>query len=120
MIHEAESQGRLTKIPKSIDDIASSDYGFDDVENTTLSESIAESKIRSLISQILSESEGLIDEDLIETPDDDEVEEASVAGSIGGYVGPMASPANPKKFYKGMLKSYPGSHYVNDLPKSKI
>ena len=81
---------------------------------------VSESKIRSLISQILSESEELIDEDLVETEDDDEVEEASVAGSIGGYVGPMASPANPKKFYKGMLKSYPGSHYVNDLPKSKI
>jgi len=81
---------------------------------------VTESKIRSLISQILSESEGLIDEDLIETEDDDEVEEASVAGSIGGYTGPMASPANPKKFYKGMLKSYPGSHYVNELPKSKI
>jgi hypothetical protein len=57
----------------------------------------------------------LIDEDLIDDDDADEVEEHS----IGGYTGPMAPPANPKKFYKGMLKSYPGSHYVNDLPKSK-
>lgn len=61
------------------------------------------------------ERQALIDEDLIETDDGAEVEEHS----IGGYTGPMASPANPKKFYKGMLKSYPGSHYVNDLPKSK-
>lgn len=59
------------------------------------------------------ERQALIDEDLIE--DDDEVDEHS----IGGYAGPMASPANPKKFYKGMLRSYPGSHYVDDLPKSR-
>jgi hypothetical protein len=59
------------------------------------------------------ERQGLIDEDLIE--DYDDVDEHS----IGGYTGPMSSPANPKKFYQGMLRSYPGSHYVNDPPKSK-
>jgi len=73
---------------------------------------ISESKIRSLISQILSESENtdkeerknLIDEDIIETEDGSEVEEHS----IGGYTGPMASPANPREFNKTMQKvSFP-------------
>ena len=69
------------------------------------------------IDDLIKENEArqaLIDEDLIEE-DDEDVDEHSV----GGYTGPMSPPANPKKFYKGMLRSYPGSHYVNDLPKSK-
>lgn len=60
------------------------------------------------------ERQELIDEDLIED-DDEDVDEHS----IGGYAGPMAPPANPKEFYKGMLRSYPGSNYVGDLPKSR-
>jgi hypothetical protein len=64
------------------------------------------------------ELQSVIDEDIVD--EDDEIEESSVAGSIGGYVGPMAPPANPKQFYKRMLRSYPGSHYINDLPKSKV
>jgi hypothetical protein len=60
------------------------------------------------------ERQALIDEDLIEEEDEDVDEH-----SIGGYTGPMTPPANPKKFYKGMLRSYPGSNYVGDLPKSR-
>ena len=68
----------------------------------------SEEKIRSLISQILSESEELIDEDLIEAEAANEVEEASGVGSIGGYAGPMASPANQEEFNKKMQKvSFP-------------
>jgi hypothetical protein len=85
-----------------------------------ISSSIAESKIRSLISQILlEESEPHNCEDHPEKTCEEydaELEEHS----IGGYVGPMASPGNPKKFYQGMLDAYPGSHYANDLPKSKV
>ena len=62
------------------------------------------------------ERQALIDEDLIEDEDDNEdVDEHS----IGGYATPLAPPSNPKQFYRGMLKSYPGSNYVGDLPKSK-
>lgn len=61
------------------------------------------------------ERQALIDEDLAEEDDEEDVDEHS----IGGYTGPMASPANPKKFYKGMLRSYPGSNYVGDLPKPR-
>jgi hypothetical protein len=62
--------------------------------------------------------QSVIDEDIID--EEDEIEESSVAANIGGYAGPMAPPANPKQFYKRMLRSYPGSHYINDLPKSKV
>ena len=62
------------------------------------------------------ERQELIDEDLI---DDDDNDEDVDEHSIGGYATPLASPADPKKFYKGMLRSYPGSNYVGDLPKSK-
>jgi hypothetical protein len=82
--------------------------------------SLSESKIRNLISQILleeSESHDCEKEHPGKTCDEWEAELEE--HSIGGYVGPMSSPANPKKFYQGMLDAYPGSHYVNDPPKSK-
>ena len=83
---------------------------------------VAESKIRALVVQILNEESNPhdCDEDHPgktcaeweeDKPDFEE-------HSIGGYTGPMASPANPKKFYKGMLDAYPGSHYANDTSKS--
>lgn len=123
LIQEAERQGRLTQIPKNVDNISSSDYGFDEVTNTTLSESIAESKIRSLVTQILNEESKSHDCEK-EHPNQtcaewEEDKPDFEEHSIGGYTGPMASPANPKKFYKGMLDAYPGSHYVDAMPKSK-
>jgi hypothetical protein len=81
----------------------------------------AETKIRNLISQIILEEsdkqEHNCDDHTGKTCEEhnNEIEEHS----IGGYATPLASPANPKKFYKGMLDAYPGSHYVNDPPKSK-
>jgi hypothetical protein len=90
------------------------------VDDTSGWSLFAEQKVRDLISQILleeSEPHDCKKEHPGKTCDEwkDELEEHS----IGGYVGPMSSPANPKKFYQGMLDAYPGSHYVNDPPKSK-
>lgn len=105
LIRKANKLKRLISIPISIDDIDSSDYGFEKLPDES---GISELKIRSLISQILSESEELIDEDLVEDEAAYEVEEASGVGSIGGYAGPMASPANPEEFNKKMQKvSFP-------------
>jgi len=105
LIRKANKLKRLISIPVSIDDIDSSVYGFEELHDET---DISESKIRSLISQILLESEELIDEDLVEAEYADEVEEASGVGSIGGYAGPMASPANQEEFNKKMQKvSFP-------------
>jgi hypothetical protein len=79
-----------------------------------------ESKIRALITQILNEESNPHNCEK-EHPGQTcaEWEAELEEHSIGGYTGPMASPANPKKFYKGMLDAYPGSHYVDDMPKSK-
>jgi hypothetical protein len=101
----------LKHVPTTFNNTSSTEY------------SVSESKIRSLITQILTESEDhdcekehpgkTCDKWKADQPDLEE-------HSIGGYVGPMASPVNPKKFYEKMIDvSYPGSHYVNDPPKSK-
>jgi len=78
------------------------------------------SGFRSLISQILNEESESHDCEKEHPGKTCEEWEAELEEhSIGGYTGPMTAPANPKKFYKGMLNAYPGSNYVGDLPKSK-
>ena len=92
-------------------------------EETDFWSLFSESKIRTLVAQILNEDSKLHDCEK-EHPDQtcaewEEDKPDFEEHSIGGYTGPMASPANPKKFYKGMLDAYPGSHYVDAMPKSK-
>ena len=112
------SAGRLKWIPKSIDSFDMKEY----VQSGNLSENKV--KIKNLIRKILNEEKK--DHDCEKDHPgktckeyEDELEESSVSSSIGGYVGPMSSPSNPKKFYKGMLNAFPGSDYVGELPKSK-
>jgi hypothetical protein len=121
-----ENYETLSLADKSKIWIALSDGGqLQDITKSgaAIADSIAESKIRSLISQILLEESEPHDCKKSHPNESHEKWEADQADleehSIGGYTGPMASPGNPKQFYKGMLKSYPGSNYVGDLPKSK-